>query len=238
MSDHHAASPVVLVPGGWHGAWAYEQVIPRLIHEGLSVHAVTLAGLEHEPSEEGVGANLDTHVDQVVRVVSHAPAPVVLAGHSYGGMIVAGVADRVPDRVAHLVHLDAYVPADGDSCWSLTSDRFRDAFVTGAAGDGRTIAVPPGLDARARPHPVATMLQSVRLRRPDDPQVPRTFVYGGTWSGSPFVELVDDLRGLAEWSVVDMPVGHDLMNRDPDGVATLLSRLARTGRRSSYRSRT
>lgn len=105
----------VLVPGGWHGGWTFDALAERLRAAGHEVHATTLAGLEDEPDATGPTPNLDTHIDQVVELLRARPQPVVLCGHSYGGMVIAGAADRAPDRVARLVHLDAYVPADGDT---------------------------------------------------------------------------------------------------------------------------
>ena len=119
--------------------------------------------------------------------------PIVLCGHSYGGMVIAGVADRLGERLHQLVFIDAYVPDESDSCWSLTSDRFREMFVAGARADGRWVAVPDGIDPRARPHPLAGFLQSIRLG-PGDPAPGRTFVSGGEWPGSPFGALTERLR--------------------------------------------
>ncbi|MDF0753024.1 alpha/beta hydrolase, partial [Marinobacter sp. 71-i] len=83
----------------------------------------------------------------------------VLVGQSYGGMIVSGAADAEPSPIKALVYVDAYVPASGDSVWSLTTPRFRDMFVAGAKGDGLNCAPPPNLDPRCRPHPMAAFLQ-------------------------------------------------------------------------------
>ncbi|MEV0635827.1 hypothetical protein AB0I77_12795 [Streptomyces sp. NPDC050619] len=93
----------VLVPGGWHGSWSFEAVVPLLEHAGRA------------------------------RVTS-----ATLVGHSYGGMVIAA-ADRADGRIARLVHLDAYVPRDGESCWSSTTEHYREAFAAGfpcACGTG------------------------------------------------------------------------------------------------------
>src|SRR5689334_9897656 len=135
-----------MVAGGWQGGWAFDAVAAELSANGHHVAAVTLAGLEPQgPADPDRPPNLNTHIDQVADVVARRGPGLALCGHSYGGMVIAGVADRLGDRLDHLVFIDAYVPADGDSCWSLTSDRFREIFVTGARGDGRWVAVPDGL---------------------------------------------------------------------------------------------
>jgi thioesterase domain-containing protein len=217
----------VLVPGGWQGGWAFDAVAAELRRAGHQVEAVTLAGLEPDgPAEADRPPNLDAHVDQVAGIVERGGVgPLALCGHSYGGMVIAGVADRLGDRLAHLVFIDAYVPEDGDSCWSLTSDRFRELFTTGARADGRWVAVPCGADSRARPHPLASLLQALRLRSGPGPAVARTYISGGGWPGSPFVALTERLRRDPGWRVHEIPVGHNIAHRDPHALAAVLGSL-------------
>lgn len=218
----------VLVPGGWQGGWVYDEVGEMLRERGHAVRAVTPAGLEADPNMgAGPTPNLTSHVDQIVECVGDSGGePVILCGHSYAGMVITGAAETIPERIAHLVYIDAYVPADGDSCWALTSDMFRGMFVAGAAHDGRLVAVPDGLDARARPHPLASFLQAVEVRNPVAAQLPRTFIGGGPWRGSPFVELALRLRGDPRWNVQEIPVGHNIMRRDPAALGTALAAIA------------
>lgn len=218
----------VLVPGGWQGGWAYDRVAEMLRARGHAVRAVTPAGLEADPEAvAGPTPNLSSHIDQVVSCIrNRGGEPVILCGHSYGGMVIAGAADAVPERIARLVFIDAYAPGDGDSCWTLTSDMFRSMFVAGAAHDGRLVAVPEGLDARARPHPLASFLQVVTLRSPAAAALPRTFIGGGPWPGSPFVELAARLRSDPRWDVHEIPVGHNIMRRDPVTLSGVLAAIA------------
>lgn len=217
-----------MVPGGWQGGWAFDSVGAELRESGHQVEAVTLSGLELEgPVDPAHPANLDAHIAQVVEVVERSQGmPLALCGHSYGGMVIAGVADRLGQYLDQLVFIDAYVPEDGDSCWSLTSDRFRELFIAGASADGRWVAVPDGLDSRARPHPLASFVQSIRLSGDAVPAHGRTFVSGGEWTGSPFLELTERLRNDASWQVHEVPVGHNVARRDPHGLAVILDALA------------
>ncbi|UJP09065.1 alpha/beta hydrolase [Microbacterium sp. KUDC0406] len=134
----------VLVPGAWHGSWAFEAVTPLLAAAGHTVHALTLTGLSPDHDDETAArANLDTHATDVVRVLEAADiTEATLVGHSYGGMVITAAADRAAQRVSRLVHLDAYVPRDGDSCWSLTTDAYRQSFIDGAAETGHTVRPP------------------------------------------------------------------------------------------------
>lgn len=221
----------VMVPGGWQGGWAFDAVAAELHRDGHQVEAVTLAGLEPDgPVDVDRPPNLDTHIDQVAEILDcGGEGPLALCGHSYGGMVIAGVADRLGDRLDQLVFIDAYVPEDGDSCWSLTSDRFRHLFMAGARDDGRWVAVPCGADPRARPHPLASLLQSLRLRSGPGRAVGRTFISGGAWPGSPFVAVSERLRRNSGWRVHEIPVGHNIARHDPGGLAAVLGSLPPAG---------
>ncbi|MER8031984.1 alpha/beta hydrolase [Streptomyces bauhiniae] len=217
----------VMVPGGWQGGWVFDSVAAELRRDGHQVETVTLAGLEPDgPADAARPPNLDTHVDQVAEIIDRGDGtPVALCGHSYGGMVIAGVADRLGDRLDQLVFIDAYVPDDGDSCWSLTSDRFRELFISGARADGRWVEVPDGLDPRARPHPLASFVQSIRLRGNPGRAPGRTFISGGAWPGSPFLTLTERLRDDPTWRVHEIPVGHNIARRDPQSLAAVLGAL-------------
>jgi pimeloyl-ACP methyl ester carboxylesterase len=219
----------VMVPGGWQGGWVFDTVAAELHRDGHHVEAVTLAGLESDgPVDVDRPPNLDTHIDQVAEIVDRSDdTPLALCGHSYGGMVIAGVADRLGDRIDQLVFIDAYVPDDGDSCWSLTSDSFRESFIAGARADGRWVAVPAGLDPRARPHPMASFIQSIRLEGTPGRAPDRTFISGGAWTGSPFVPLTERLRDDPAWQFHEIPVGHNIARRAPHTLATVLSTLRR-----------
>src|SRR5437762_375741 len=142
----------VLVPGGWHGGWAFDAVNNALSAEGHEVQALTLPGLGEEPVNGAI--NLDSHINEVVQVLRGHDTPAVLVGHSYGGMLITGAADKEPSRVQAVVYVDAYVPDDGASVWSLTTPTYRERFIAGAAADGLTCAPAAHLDKRCRPHPM------------------------------------------------------------------------------------
>lgn len=139
----------------------------------------------------------------------------------HGGLVIAGVADRRGDRLDQLVLIDAYVPDDGDSCWSLTSDTFRELFIAGVRADGRWVAVPEGLGPRARPHPMASFVQSIRLRGNPGRASGRTLISGGAWAGSPSVHLTERLRSAPGCKAHVIPVGHDIARRDPHSLAAV-----------------
>lgn len=222
----------VLVPGGWQGGWTFDPVVQMLQDAGHRAIAVTLTGLEADGRSRVPDPNLDTHVEDVLAAVVEASdaasGRVVLCGHSYGGLPIAGAADRDPERVAGLVFIDAYVPDDGDSCWSLTSDAFRQLFVAGARRDGRVTDPSPSMDARARPHPMASFLQAVRITGAIDRIVHRHALWHTAWDGSPFTEQFERLRADRAWTVHELDVAHNIMRVAPDRLARVLVDVARS----------
>lgn len=214
----------VLVPGAWHGSWCFEAVVPLLERAGHAVHALTLTGLRPDDDPVTVAtANLDTHAGDVLQLLDRAHiTDATLVGHSYGGMVIAAAADRARGRVSRLVHLDAYVPRDGESCWSSTTDGYRQKFTDGAAATGYAVRPPQGGDPRRRPHPLGSLLQAIRLTGAFA-QVPRReFVYCSGWDGTPFTELRTRLEADPGWQVHDLPTVHNAMREAPDAVAALL----------------
>ncbi len=199
-------------------------MVPFLESAGHTVYAVTLSGLE--PDGEPMitaSANLDTHADDVIHLLDRARiTDATLVGHSYAGMVITAAADRAGGRVTRVVHLDAYVPHDGDSCWSLTTDGYRQKFVDGATSTGFSVVPPAGGDPRRHAHPFASLVQSIRLTGAFE-RVPRhDFVYCSGWDGTPFAEQRARLAADPNWNVYELPTAHNAMREAPDAVAALL----------------
>ena len=106
----------VLVHGGGHGGWCYQLVARRLQAKGHLVYAPSLPGMGEHTHQIHPGIDLDAHIDDVVNLLfSEDLRHAIIVGHSYGGMVITGVADRASDRVGHRVYLDAAYPQDGES---------------------------------------------------------------------------------------------------------------------------
>ena len=209
----------ILVPGGWHGAWAFDAVSHALTSEGHDVRALTLSGLGDEPA---VGANLEAHIDEVVQAVRGCDTPAVLVGHSYGGMVITGAADKVSSHVKAIVYADAYVPDNGASVWSLTTPTYRERFIAGAVADGLTCAPPAHLDRRCRPHPIATFLQAIKLTGNWRKVRSKAFIAAFGWEGSPFIELYERLRVDPEWATHRLDCAHDVPRLAPEALSRIL----------------
>ena len=218
----------VLVPGGWHGGWDFQPVTDRLRRLGHTVHAIDLPGVDSEqpvprPARASGPVNLDTHIEHVATVVGSIPDDVVLCAHSYGGMVVTGVADRIPERIGRLVYIDAFVPTHGQSWWDLVNVHYRSVAIEGARADGLYVAVPPGMDPRARPHPLASFLQEVRLTGAHRSIPRRTLIFASGWDTTPFREQYHRLRDDPAWETHEMSTGHNVMRDAPDELTALLT---------------
>ncbi len=200
----------VLVPGGWHGGWYFQSFVEALRAHGHRAYATTLTGLGERRHLLRTDVNLDTHVEDVVQLLEMENlSEVILLGHSYAGMVVTGVLDRVPNRIAAAIYVDAFVPDSGQSCFDLANDLHRKLYLN--TQDGFGVLPPPRLvDPRVTPHPLAALLQGLRLKRPP-PQVKRGFIYLSGWPETPFTSTYERLRLAPEWRTFDLPVGHNVI---------------------------
>lgn len=114
-------APYVLVHGAWHGAWCWDKVVPLLEAEGHRVDAVDLPGHGANPADVG-GMTLEAYGREVAARVEAAGEPVVLVGHSMGGMAITQAAELVPERIASLLYVCAFLPGDGDSLMRLADN--------------------------------------------------------------------------------------------------------------------
>ena len=213
----------MLVPGACHGGWWFDSVVAALESDGHSAVALTLAGLEAEPRLEQL-ITLETHIAQVLAAVP-AAGPTVLVGHSYAGSLITAVADRLPDRIAALVYLDAFLPEAGDSCWVMTNDEQRAWYVGGCARTGYGVDPLPFFSDRARPHPVATFLQGLPLTGAWR-SVPTRHYVAARWPGESPMALSTQ-RAIAEpgMTVHHWDTRHNVLADGPDRVLGLLRSL-------------
>ncbi|WCT12514.1 alpha/beta fold hydrolase [Mucilaginibacter jinjuensis] len=218
----------VFIPGGWHGGWVYDPITENLERLGKKCMALTLPGLEQTAIPNRI-INLDTHIQFVVDfILKENLSDVILCGHSYAGLVITGVADKIAERIHALVYIDAYIPKNGDSCWSLTSEVYRQRFVAGAANDGFTVADRPGSDDRRRPHPLASFMQSLKLTGNYERIPNRTFIYLSDWDDSPFVKQYEDLKDSPDWHVETIHCAHNVMKERPDELVDILYKLEDT----------
>jgi len=228
-------APIVLVPGFWLGAWAWDEVADALRADGHDVLALTLPGLESVDADRSA-IDLPDHVDAICEAVEAAEAPVVLAVHSGAGGAGYAASDRVPERIAAMVYVDSG-PATGaldpgfegvelplPSPEELAAEENLDGLTEERLAEFRRRAVPePGRILRAVPE----LTNDARLDVPStavctgfsSEQYRAAIAEGYSWLGG-FAEL----RNLA-W--VDLPTSHWPMWSRPGELAALLGDVAR-----------
>lgn len=213
---------IVLVPGAFHGAWYFSPILPQLRAAGHDVHALSLTGLGGPEGRQISVINLDTHIEDVVSYIeAERLDDVILCGHSYAGLVIAGASDRLPGRIATLVFIDALVPNDGDSVWNTWPPAVRDMFIA-ASTDGLVTATPPGVDPRARAHPLATFLQPVRFTGAPYDVARKVYALCAADENSPFVAIHERVAGQEGWQTHKLGCGHDIIKQAPDLLLNLL----------------
>jgi pimeloyl-ACP methyl ester carboxylesterase len=232
----------VLVHGGWHGGWCWKRVTPHLQAAGHVVYAPTLTGLGERSHLASPEINLSTHIQDILNVLIYEElTDVVLVGHSYSGMVIAGVADRAPERVTGLVYLDAFVPEDGQSLQDILRPPYGEGVNLEALSvDGwrlpypfleRPFGITSEADAqwvldKITPQPVNTLLEPVHFMNGGAPAIPRTYIYlrspGGQPPDTEFVWFAERARTQPGWTYHELVSGHDAMLIIPEAVAALL----------------
>ena len=226
----------VLIHGAWHGGWCWKLVAPALRRAGHEVYAPSLTGLGERRHLARQDIDLDMHIQDVVALVEMEDLQdVILLGHSYGGMVVTGAADRVHERISHLVYLDAFVPEGGrclldyavpERAARMREEGERTGFVTPPPMSLWGLARPEHLELvgpREVKHPYATMSQQVRLNNPAAfSTIRKTFVYCSSPATGSFDQFAAKYRNDPAWRFHELKTGHDAMLLMPEAVTRIL----------------
>lgn len=228
----------VLVHGGWVGAWYWSRVARSLRAKQHDVVTPTLTGLGERSHLLNPEIDLETHILDVVNVMKWQELrDVVLVGHSYGGMVASGVAERMEKSIASIVLLDAFFPADGQRVVDLLPAP-QLAAITNAAQDGAT-ALPPWpaatfnlnendrawFDAKTTPHPIKCFLEPLKLTGARDRIAKRTYIRALDYPSAPFDAGMSEAR-KNEWRIMEIAGGHIVMLDEPAQLTEMLARLA------------
>lgn len=117
----------VVAHGAWSAGWGWKKMRTRMAERGHDFITPTLTGLGERAHLAHRDVDLELHIADILAVLEFENlTDVILIGHSYGGMVATGVADRARERVSALIYVDAHVPRDGDSISSLTPERFEE----------------------------------------------------------------------------------------------------------------
>jgi len=226
----------VLVHGAWHGGWCYARVAALLRARGHTVFAPTLTGQGERAHLLSGAINLTTHIEDVLGVFRcERLSDAVLAGHSYGGMVITGVADRIPERVRALAYLDAFIPEDGQSLFDINipanTQRFLDrAGATGglsvpappAAYFGVNAADAPIVDELSNPFPLGCFTEKLKLSGAYRSVKKHLYVHGTVLPRESPFRVFYERAIAAGWSAHALSCGHDVMLDEPEKTAELL----------------
>ena len=219
----------LFVHGAWGGGWEYRKVDSLLRAQGHNVYHPTLTGLGERVHLANAEINLSTHIADIVNVFRFENLhDVILVGHSYGGMVISGVAEQIPDRIKQLIYLDAFVPNNGESLFAargpngdaMTKPLTKDGFV--GYPFGPTKPVPP-TDV---PQPLKTFTEVLTVSNPAVPKIKTSYILmtrnGDTQKAgfAPFAERAKQ-RG---WPILTFEGGHYAMRDQPNNLVQVLEK--------------
>lgn len=232
----------VLVHGAYHGGWCWRAVARVLRDAGHSVFTPSLTGLAERRHLMSAALSVDTFVTDIANVIEAEDlSDVTLVGHSFGGVVISGVADRLPQRLRRLVYLDAVTPVAGKSLFDMMPEHERDARLAALArrADGGVQAPAPSakhfgitdereaawVDRRLTSHPVGGFTSPVMLDNPLTNGVPAAYIRCTT----PVFPINDPCAAYAraqpDWQYREIATGHDAMISAPVELARLLLEL-------------
>jgi pimeloyl-ACP methyl ester carboxylesterase len=229
----------VLVHGGGHGGWCYNRVTPLLRAAGHEVYAPTLTGLGERKHLMRPDIDLEMHITDVVNLLEYEDLKeVILVGHSYGGMVITGIADRALDRIGHLVYLDAAHPKNGESLADLSPEQMSAAHREMRVIDGVELVIFPDskvvnylgvtdptdfawMKSKITPHPWKCFSQKLWLKHEAAVRrIPRTNINcKASLAMSNPERRAGQLDGDRNFEI---DTGHDLMITEPRAVTDML----------------
>ncbi|MFZ0449157.1 MAG: alpha/beta hydrolase [Desulfatiglandaceae bacterium] len=226
--------------GAWSAGWCWKKMRPLLAQRGHELFTPTYTGIGERVHLASTDVGLETHIADMLGVLQFEDLrDIVLIGHSYGGMVATAVADRKPERLAHLVYLDAFVPRDGESLFDLHPDEVRSAMREAARTGGDGWRIPPNppppdtsesdLDwimPRRVMQPIKTFEQPVRLSGAGE-RVPTAYIYcTRTGPIDVFRPFAQRARSRPGWRYLEMDASHSPHITAPEALAALLHDIA------------
>ena len=229
----------VLAHGAWSSAWAWKKVRPLMRERGHEFFAPSLTGLGERAHLANPAIDLDLHIQDVVNVLEYEDLEdVILLGHSYGGMVATGVADRSAPRLQQLVYLDAFVPRNGQSLQDFVPPEHAKHQREHALDGWRVPAnpVPPDtsaedkvwIEARRMTQPIETVTQKISLKN-GETKLPRSYIYcTRKAAGDPFKQFADRFKNDKAWRYFELDASHSPNVTAPNALMDVLDRIARS----------
>jgi len=230
-----AQKTFVLVHGAWHGGWCWRRVADRLEKQGHKVFTPTLTGLGERSHLMSPTINLDTHINDVVNVVKWEDLKgICLVAHSYGGWPVSGALEKILDRVASIVFLDAFVPEDGQKGFDFASDFSRKGTIEAQQKGEVSRPAPPAsafhvneqdrawVDSRTTPQPLALAFSAIKLTGAREKVAKKTYIRAPIYPQPAFDKYYAAKKADPSWRTYEVPCGHDVMVDMPDRLVEIL----------------
>jgi pimeloyl-ACP methyl ester carboxylesterase len=221
------AATFVLVHGAWHGGWCWQRVNERLTTLGHRVFAPTLTGLCERSHLNSPSVDLSTQISDVVNEIRWKDLEnIVLVGHSYGGMVISGVAEQVASKIASIVYLDAFVPADGQSLVDQGGKAEAGPFTAPipAARFAVNEADRAWVDSKMTPQSTACFTEKIKLTGAYQRIARKAFIGAKNFKG--FATTLEKIRSDPSWKTWVVDCGHDIMIDKPDELTSILVGLA------------
>lgn len=230
---------IVLAHGAWSAAWAWKKMRPLFRAAGHDFFSPTYTGLGERAHLARPEVDLSTHIEDVLAVLEFENlTDVTLLGHSYGGMVATGVADKARERIARIVYIDAFAPNDGQSLFDLVGPKAEGNMRAGAAkeGDGWRLPINPmppdtapedvaWASPRRRPQPIRTFEQKLKLESKEPPP-PRHYIYATrNGPGDVFRQFSTRAKSEAGWKSYELDCSHNPHITCPDALMALLTRI-------------
>lgn len=222
----------VLVHGAWGGHHTFGDVPARLAAAGHQVLNCTLPGLGSRQDELHAGITLTDHIDAVCAQIAEAGFDrFVLAGHSYGGMVITGVAGRLGKKIDAICYIDAFLPDNGQSLYDITG-AFEHAWYIDTQkftpGLVRPLMTPdnwqpiPGIVGY---HPLLTLVEAVHLSGDEQAIPKKAYIFATAYNPTPFPRFAEKAKA-AGWDYHEAATDHFVMQKDPDTTVSVLLGLA------------
>jgi pimeloyl-ACP methyl ester carboxylesterase len=241
-------STYVLVHGAWRGSWIWKRVRQLLQAQGHEVFTPTHTGVADRSHLSSPSVNLDTHITDVANLFRWEElSDVILVGHSYGGCVISGVADRAPERIAALVYLDAFVLENGQCLDDMIPQDVRRERIAEAkeVGDGWKLPPIPAeefnvnaedrdwVNGQSTMQSLACFEQPLRLTGAIDQVKNVTYILAGGWSPSPFPQFYEKAKAKG-WKTLTIDCGHDVMLDRPEELVRELLAISARNAASAY----
>ena len=229
----------VLVHGAWHGGWGWVRLAELLRRQGHIVFTPTLTGLGERSHLMSAGINASLHITDVVNLIHYERlSEIVLVGHSYGGCVVSGVAEIVPDKIASIVFLDAFIPDNGDATVDLVQPAVKDIILAAAARGETTVPVRNAaafnvnekdqawVDSLAGPQPIGTMTEKLKLTGAREKIARKAYIRASGYPNVSFEAVHARAKADKSWRTFEVPCGHNVMIDMPERLAEILNEVA------------